>query len=268
MRAFNVLLYSTLIPCEKRKLEDQDIDDDVDNDVAVIDDIIRALLPMRDDVLTGMLSRFSIRSYCRLICDVAHDNAVKRSIPRSQFIDEYPQPDTQLIQHRASNRGDDRPCFLTLHLSIWDARTIFRVDWSATTIPPTFPSCSSPFRSLNNIHFNFPSSTPHDCPSHDRPSQNSADPSTFTVEATGIRGLTATNSVAQGNSITIKNEHRSVNVNLAGLQGVSLNINFNSGDTYSGPISGGNVGGRNNVNTCVYLIITVQTQFMANYFVT
>ncbi|KDQ22969.1 hypothetical protein PLEOSDRAFT_177382 [Pleurotus ostreatus PC15] len=62
-----------------------------------------------------------------------------------------------------------------------------------------------------------------------------------------------------GNSITIKSGHRNVHVNLAGLHGVSLNINFISGDSYFGAISGGNVGGRNNVNTCVYFIVTRET---------
>lgn len=79
------------------------------------------------------------------------------------------------------------------------------------------------------------------------------------LEATGIHSLTATNSVAQENSITIKNEHRSVNVNLTGLQGVSLSINFTSGDSFFGAISGGNVGGRGNVNTSAHLLSLIDS---------
>ncbi|KAF9490069.1 hypothetical protein BDN71DRAFT_1498728, partial [Pleurotus eryngii] len=175
-------------------------------------------------------------------------NAAARCVPYSQFVDDLPQPETQLIHHRGSNRGDDRPCYLTLHISA-TAFTISNSDWSATTIPPTFPLCSDAFRSLNSLNLNFPSSTQHDYHNHDRPPQNSTEPLNFTVEATGIHGLTASNPVLQGNSITIKSEHRNVRVNLAGLLGVSLNINIISGDSFFGAINGGNVGGRNNVNT-------------------
>lgn len=145
-----------------------------------------------------------------------------------------------MVRRRGSNRRHDRPCYLTLHLSTTSLYAIVGIDCGSTN-PANFPSCSSPFRSLNNIHFNFPSSAPHDCPDHDRTSHNDTDPLSFTVEATGIHGLTSTNSVAQGNSITIKNVHRNVLVNLPGLHGVSLNINFISGDRYHGAIYGGNV---------------------------
>lgn len=247
MRAFNVLLYSTLIPCEKRKLEDQDIDDDVDNDVAVIDDIIRALLPMRDDVLTGMLSRFSIRSYCRLICDVAHDNAVKRSIPFSRFEDECPQPEMQLIRHRASNRGDDRPCFVTLHLSTNSFLRILRVDWSATTTPTTFPSPSGAFRSLNNVHLKFPFAT-----SQDR-DHNSQEDLTITISAGEISFSTGTCSISPGKGSTLSSKHCTVNINNY--------ITKIMGDAFFGTINGGNNGGRNNTNTSAYqyLILTFST---------
>ncbi|KAF9490232.1 hypothetical protein BDN71DRAFT_210936 [Pleurotus eryngii] len=200
---------------------------DKDTRVAGIGDIIGALVPMSDYLWT------------------AGRNAAARCLPYSQFVDDLPQPETQLIHHRRSNRGDDRPCYLTLHISFSEF-CILHVEINNS---PACPLRSDAFRTLNNIHLNFPPSTQHDCPNHDCPSQNSTEPLSFTAEATGIYGLTATNSVAQGNSITIKSKHRNVHANLAGLPGVSLNINFISGDSFFGVINGGNVGGRNNVNT-------------------
>ncbi|KAF9490224.1 hypothetical protein BDN71DRAFT_210535 [Pleurotus eryngii] len=202
-------------------------------DVAVIDDIRRALVPIRDDYLS------------------AEKNAARRGVPLSRFLDERPELETQLIRHRASNQRHDRPCYLTLDISIYAHLRFFirRVNWSATSSPPVSPSHSNAFRSLNNIHLNFPSSARDDRHNNNTPSQNSPGTLSFTVEASGIHGLTGTNSVARGNSITISSEHRNVYVNLAGLPGVSLNINFISGDSYFGAISGGNIGGRNNVNT-------------------
>ncbi|KAF9490203.1 hypothetical protein BDN71DRAFT_1511466 [Pleurotus eryngii] len=208
----------------------------MDTSSAVIGDIARALVPMSDYLWTGR-------------------NAAARCLPYSQFVDDLPQPETQLIHHRCSNRGDDRPWYLTLHISFSEF-SILHVEIN------NFPACplrSDAFRSLNNIHLNFPSSTQYNYHNHDFPPQNSTEPLSFTVEATGIHGLTATNSVAQGNSITIKSKHRNVHVNLAGLPGVSLNINFISGDSFFGAINGGNVGGRNNVNTSAYLIVTPET---------
>ncbi|KAF9491251.1 hypothetical protein BDN71DRAFT_1453142 [Pleurotus eryngii] len=117
--------------------------------------------------------------------------------------------------------------------------------------PPVSPSHSNAFRSLNNVHLNFPSSARDDRHNNNPSSQNSPGTLSFAVEASSIHGLTGINSVARGNSITISSEHRNVHVNLAGLPGVSLSINFISGDNFFGAISGGNVGGRNNINTSV-----------------
>ncbi|KAF4565311.1 hypothetical protein EYR36_001881 [Pleurotus pulmonarius] len=200
-------------------------------DVGVINDIMRALAPIHNDHRTEWV------------------NAARRGVPLSQFIDECPQLDTKLIRHRASHRGHDRPCYATLHLSTIKVLHITRVDWSAINNSPNFPFHSDPFRSLNDIYLNFPASTQHNCPKHNPPSQNNTDALRFTVEATGIHGLTATNTDTQGNSITIKSEHRNVQVNLAGLHGISLNINFIAGDNFSGAISSSNIGGTNNVNT-------------------
>ncbi|KAF7416463.1 hypothetical protein PC9H_002729 [Pleurotus ostreatus] len=134
---------------ERRKLENQRIHD-MDADVPVIGDIMRTVVPIIRKHGSGQMLY-----------------AADRAIPFSQFIDEYPQPKTQLR-----------------------------------------------------------------------------------------------------NSITIKSGHRNVHVDLAGLHSVSFNINIISGDSYFGAIHGGNIGGRNNVNTCVYFIVTLQTEFMTNYFAT
>ncbi|KAF9492546.1 hypothetical protein BDN71DRAFT_1591625 [Pleurotus eryngii] len=179
----------------------------------------------------------------------AQSNAAARCLLYSQFVDDLHQPETQLIRHRSSNWGDERPCYLTLHISFGEFISIHCVDWTELNNSPACPLCSDTFRSLNNIHLNFLPSTQHDDNNHDRPSQHSTEPINVTVEATGIHGLTATNSVAQGDSITIKSEHRNVHINLAGLPGISLNINFISGDSYFGAISNSNIGGTNNVNT-------------------
>ncbi|KAF4565309.1 hypothetical protein EYR36_001879 [Pleurotus pulmonarius] len=237
------------------KLEHRSINDS-DSDVSVNDDIIRALSPIHDDYYSAM------------------KNAVRRQIPHSQFIDEYPQPETVLIRHRDSNRGHDHPCYLpcTLRLQgltfILFATTIdgVTVDWGAINNFPTRPLSSDAFHSLSSLHLNFPSSAQHDRPSHDRPSQNNTDPLSFTLEATGIHGLTATNSVAQGNSITIASEHRNVQVNLAGLHGISVNINFISGDSYFGAISSSNIGGTNNVNTSAPYCVIASSSSTANLF--
>ncbi|KAF4565305.1 hypothetical protein EYR36_001875 [Pleurotus pulmonarius] len=203
-----------------RKLEDRHICDD-DTDVGVIDDIMRALSPLHDDHFFGEV------------------NAARRGIPHSQFIDEYVQPDTQLIPHRASNRGEHRACFLTLHLSIKDVFRITRVDWSATTIPPTFPSPSSTFRSLNNLHLKFPSHAPHDR-NHDSTSRSHQEDLTITISAREISFSTSTDSVSLGNGFTVSSEHRTVTVNY---------IHTINGDVFSGPISRSNIGGMNNANT-------------------
>ncbi|KAF9488871.1 hypothetical protein BDN71DRAFT_405683 [Pleurotus eryngii] len=185
--------------------------------------------------------------------NAAERNAARHSIPLSQFKDECPQPKTQFIRHRASDRGNDRLCYLTLDFSISAHARFFirRVDWSAMNSPTISPSHSNAFRTLNNIHLNFPSSAWDDRHNNNPSSQNSTEPLSFTVEATGIHSLTGTNSVAHGNSITIASEHHNVHVNLAGIPGVNVNINIISGDHFFGAISGGIVGGRNNINTNV-----------------
>ncbi|KAF4588365.1 hypothetical protein EYR38_010333 [Pleurotus pulmonarius] len=171
-----------------RELEGREIDD---SDVGVITDIMSALSPLRDDRWT------------------AKKNAARRRIPYSQFVDEYPQPDKQVIRRRGSNRGDDRPCFLTLHLSTLDFFAITGVDWSATTIPPTFPSSSGAFQSLNNLHLKFPSKAPQDR-NHGSSSRSHLDDLTISISAREISFSTGTNSVSLGNGFTMSSEHRTV----------------------------------------------------------
>ncbi|KAF9490077.1 hypothetical protein BDN71DRAFT_232149 [Pleurotus eryngii] len=188
--------------------------------IAVIDDIMRALDPIRDDLFT------------------TERNAGQRGIPFLQFVDDLPQPETQLIRHRCSNRGDDRPCYLTLHITT-SIDAISNVDWSATTIPPTFPSHSSAFRSLNDLHLKFPSPASQDC-NPNSSSQSHQDDLTITISAGEISFSTGANPVSLGNRFTLSSVHRTVNVNY---------INAIMGDAFLGTINGGNNGGRNNVNT-------------------
>ncbi|KAF9490217.1 hypothetical protein BDN71DRAFT_1454745, partial [Pleurotus eryngii] len=143
--------------------------------VAVIDDIVHALIPIIDDLLT------------------AQSNAAARCLPYSQFVDDLHQPETQLIRHRSSNRGDERPCYLTRHISFGEFISIHCVDWNELNNSPACPLRSDTFRSLNNIHLNFLPHTQHDYHNHDRPPQHSTEPTNVTVETTGIHDLTATN---------------------------------------------------------------------------
>ncbi|KAJ8689366.1 hypothetical protein PTI98_013391 [Pleurotus ostreatus] len=167
-----------------------------DNDLAVVNDVIEALF-----LITGDYSS-------------AENNATRHQTPLSQFIDKYPEPETQ-----------HRPCYLTLSICL-TLDFISSVDWSATTIPPTF-SPSGAFQSLNNLHLKFPSHS------------SQQDDLTITISAHEISFLDGANSVSAGNSFSINSVHRTVTVNY---------IN-NIGDAFLAPIHGGNNGGRNNTNT-------------------
>ncbi|KAG9225294.1 hypothetical protein CCMSSC00406_0009850 [Pleurotus cornucopiae] len=191
---------------DMRRLKLRHVSDE-DTDVAVIGDILRALLPIHDD-------------------HRSEKNALRRGIPESQFIDEYPEPETQLISHR----GHHRPCCLSLSISLVFG-SIICVDWSATTIPPTFPSPSGAFQSLNNLRVIFPS--------HDRNS-SPQDDLTITISAGEMSFSTGTNPISLANGLTLSSAHRTVNINY---------INAIMGDAFIGTINGGNNGGRNNTNT-------------------
>ncbi|KAJ8689355.1 hypothetical protein PTI98_013380 [Pleurotus ostreatus] len=193
-------LHKDMTKLERRFIEDED------TDVSVIEDIMRALDTISRDHWS------------------ARHNAARRGIPWSQFKDELPQPETQLIRHR----GHDRPCYLTLSISLSHS-FISIVDWGATTIPPTL-SPSGAFQSLNNLHLKFPS---HSSQQGDL---------TISIYAREISFLDGTNSVSAGKPFSINSVHRTVNINYI----------HNTGDAFLAPIHGGNVGGRNNVNTSSY----------------
>lgn len=173
-------------------------------------------------------------------------DAVQRGLSCSRFLEEFSGPEAQLIRRRASNPfvNHARPCYLTLHLEVYtlhhsDALAfINRVDWDVSTVAPTIPS--SPFRSVSNLRLNFPSTTSQDRSDDSDPSQLNRSDLTINISAQEISLLTGTNSVSTGNSCTITSDHRIVN------------INYIMGDVYWGPISGGNVGGRDNVNFSAY----------------
>ncbi|KAF9492543.1 hypothetical protein BDN71DRAFT_1451481 [Pleurotus eryngii] len=167
---------------------------ELDTGVGVIGDFSRALL-----LITGNINAAEI-------------NAAERCVPYSQFFDDLPQPETQLIRHRTSNRGDDRPCYLTLDISLDDLCHILRLDWSATTIPLTFPSHSSTFWSLNNLHLKFPSPASQDRNSNSS-SQSQQDDLTITISAREISFTTGTDSVSLGSGFTLSSDHRTVTVN-------------------------------------------------------
>ncbi|KAF4567093.1 hypothetical protein EYR36_010709 [Pleurotus pulmonarius] len=188
-------------------------------------------------------------------------DAIRRGISRNDFEDQYIEPETQLMCHHGSTPSDahSRPCFLTLHLHIaawgphdFEPSFIDSVHWSATNNPCALPALPGPFRSLNNIHLNFPSSAPDSHESDGNgPSPRGADTLSFTVSEGGIQGLDGSNSAAAGKFITIASEHRNVRVTFINLQGLSVHVNFISGDAYFGTFNRSNVGGANNVNVGV-----------------
>ncbi|KAF4565308.1 hypothetical protein EYR36_001878 [Pleurotus pulmonarius] len=198
---------------------------DMDNpkagsDVAVIGDIVRAPGSMCDD-------------------DVAHDNAARRGVPRSQFIDtdERPQLETQLIPHRAADPGHDPPSYVMLHvtLNMFKLFPLDSVSWSAINSSPAFPLCSDIFRSLSNLLLKFRQPASHDRYDNSSSQAHQGD-LTITNSARDISFMDATNSV----SVPINSAHHPVTINY---------INAITGDGYFGAISGGNVGGRNNDNS-------------------
>ncbi|KAF9491244.1 hypothetical protein BDN71DRAFT_1453109 [Pleurotus eryngii] len=182
-----------------------------------------------------------------VIYNVPENNAAARCLPYSQFIDDLPQPETQLIRHRGSNRGDDRPCYLTLHISLGDFFQILCVDWSYINNSPAFPLRSDAFRSLNSLHLKFPSPASQDC-NPNSSSQFHQDDLTITISPREISFSTGTNTVPLGNRFTLSSEHRTVTVNY---------INAIMGDAFLGTINGGNNGGRNNVNTSTHLSLII-----------
>lgn len=117
---------------------------------------------------------------------------------------------------------------------------IFNVHWNATNIPSAFPSHSSTFRSLSNLHlqFLFPASQHRN---HNSSSRSNQDDLTTTITVQEISFLDGRNSISAGNSISIDRVLRSVAINY-----------HIAGDAFFAPISGGNIGGRNNVNTSSY----------------
>lgn len=186
--------------------------------------------------------------------------AIQRGLSRSEFEEEFTEPKSKLtlIRHSASTstqHGGDPACrcYLILHLSVltWtyelSAAYIHSFDWSATNIPSACPSGACSFRYLSNLHLNFPST-----PSHNPEAVG------FAVAASGIQGLTGTNSVAAGNSVTITSEHRNIRVNFPNTRTVTVNINFISGDAYFGAITSSNIGGANNMNVGAYPIFRIQ----------
>ncbi|KAF9490073.1 hypothetical protein BDN71DRAFT_1455034, partial [Pleurotus eryngii] len=176
-----------------RMLEDQFIYE-TDTGVDVIGDFSRALVPIADNL------------------NAAENNAAARCLPYSQFIDDLPQPETQLIRHRGSNRGNDRPCYLTLHISLGDFFQILRVDWSYINNSPACPLRSDAFRSLNSLHLKFPSPASQDC-NPNSSSQFHQDDLTITISPREISFSTGTNTVSLGNGFTLSSEHRTVTVN-------------------------------------------------------
>ncbi|KAF4565317.1 hypothetical protein EYR36_001887 [Pleurotus pulmonarius] len=207
------------------KLEYKDIvQDQKGGQFTVVDGIVDAIAPLVSE------------------CHRAQRHAVRRGISVSQFQEEYPQPETKWIRHQASTREQTRPCYLTLRLEVafgFDATPqILRLDWTATSIAPAFPSRSMSFRSLNELHVKVPSPVPQD-DDHDVSAPSHQSDLTVTISAHGISVVDGMSSVSAGNSFSINSVNRAVTINY---------IN-NIGDAFLGPITASNIGGTQNVNT-------------------
>ncbi|KAF9491679.1 hypothetical protein BDN71DRAFT_1294946 [Pleurotus eryngii] len=200
-----------------------------DGESKIIDDLCEAVAPQASDYRHAEI------------------NAIQRCLSESQFFDEYPGPETQVISirhqaHASNPRHLAHRCHLTLQLAISsetpeDPLIISQVHWSATDSPLAFPSPFNPFQYLSNLHLGFPLPVPRDRNrnswSLDCQGQGSL---TVTISDREVTFSESVNCVPTTNGFTINSTHRSVIVN------------YIKGDVFLGPISGGNVGGTNNTN--------------------
>ncbi|KAF7439713.1 hypothetical protein PC9H_000049 [Pleurotus ostreatus] len=99
-------------------------------------------------------------------CLNAQRVAIQRRLPKSQFEDEYPEPEAQLIRQRQqTSTQHNRPCYLILHLAVSfaafnDTIGVDVATWSAINDPLAFIPPSNIFSSLKHFHVKIPLPTP------------------------------------------------------------------------------------------------------------
>ncbi|KAF9488171.1 hypothetical protein BDN71DRAFT_525175 [Pleurotus eryngii] len=198
----------------------------LDDELAILGDVWKTLTPL--------VSNF--RDAQRV--------ALQRCLPRSQF--EYPEPETQLIRHqtRKARQHHTRPCYLVLHLAIEadtidDSLRVTVATWSALNDPLAFLPPSNSFSSLNHIHLKFPLPTPQD---GDRNSSLSGDQDQkeLSISISGCETPFSSGANSPRDNVVISSSHRTIIIN---------HIHAIMGDAFLGTINGGNIGGRNNVNS-------------------
>ncbi|KAF9491839.1 hypothetical protein BDN71DRAFT_1452272 [Pleurotus eryngii] len=200
----------------------------LDDELAILGDVWKTLTPL--------VSNF--RDAQRV--------ALQRCLPRSQF--KYPEPETQLIRHQTCNarQHHTRPCYLVLHLAIEadttdDSLRVTVATWSALNDPLAFLPPSNSFSSLNHIHLKFPLPTPQD---GDRNSSLSGDQDQkeLSISISGRETPFSSGANSPGDNVVISSSHRTIIIN---------HIHAIMGDAFLGTINGGNIGGRNNVNSII-----------------
>ncbi|KAG9218251.1 hypothetical protein CCMSSC00406_0005932 [Pleurotus cornucopiae] len=174
----------------------------------------------------------------------AKSNAIERGVSYSDFSWEFPNHhEERIVRHKSAPCSQQDTYLRALRLDIDIAgymlhinntlnSFIYLIELNITPIPPKPPSFPSTFSSLTNLHLDAPYAAPADNIPH-----SSYHAQTLNISTNGPATLTGTNSTVAGTCITANGSI------------IILNVNGPvTGDIFSGPIYGGNVGGRKNTN--------------------
>ncbi|KAJ8688859.1 hypothetical protein PTI98_012936 [Pleurotus ostreatus] len=174
----------------------------------------------------------------------AQSQAIEQGLSLSDFLWELPGHRERIVRHENSPSYREATSLRGLrvdlhimsgftHLFQTTYASIVRIELQITSIPSNPPSCPHVFSSIDNLHLDVPhapsaSANNHDCP-RSRQALNISMDATITFD--GTNSMTAGTSITANGSVIILNVNGPV-----------------TGDIFSGPIYGGNVGGRNNIN--------------------
>ncbi|KAF9494542.1 hypothetical protein BDN71DRAFT_1448729 [Pleurotus eryngii] len=174
----------------------------------------------------------------------AQSQAIERGLSLSDFLWEFPDHHERIVRHEnspsyrkaTSLRGLRLDLHIMsgfMHLFQTTYASIVGIELQITSIPPNPPSCPNVFSSINNLHIDVPHAPSANTNNHDC----SPRAQTLNIYVDATATFHGTNSITAGTSIT------------ANGSVIILNVNGPvTGDIFSGPIYGGNVGGRNNTN--------------------
>ncbi|KAJ8701130.1 hypothetical protein PTI98_004087 [Pleurotus ostreatus] len=148
-------------------------------------------------------------------CLNAQRVAIQRRLPKSQFEDEYPEPEAQLIRQRQqTSTQHNRPCYLILHLAVSfaafnDTIGVDVATWSAINDPLAFIPPSNIFSSLKHFHVKIPLPTP---PNYNYNSSLSGErlPKELAL-AISERGISfSTDSKPPANNVVLRSMHHTI----------------------------------------------------------